>query len=76
MAQQRLLDNAKQSGIDIVQDGDIIAWAGPYGGKNKPQGPLLNKKIALIVASEFSDFQAYYLASYIGLPWGDSGGSR
>lgn len=66
MDKQTLLDIAKQTGIDIVQDGDIIAWAGPYGGRNKPQGPLLSEKIAVIVASEFSDFQAYYLASYIG----------
>lgn len=60
------LDLAKQTGIDIVQDGNVIAWAGPYGGNNKPQGPLAGKKIGVIVASEFSDFQAYYLVSYIG----------
>jgi protease I len=60
------LDLAKQTGIEIVQDGNVIAWAGPYGGNNKPQGPLAGKKIGVIVASEFSDFQAYYLVSYIG----------
>ena len=57
---------AKHTGIDIVQDGDVIAWTGAYGGNIKPKGPLAGKKIGMIVASEFSDFQAYYLASYIG----------
>ena len=60
------LDIAKQTGIDIVQKGNVIAWAGPYGGNNKPLGPLAGKKVGVIVASEFSDFQAYYLVSYIG----------
>ncbi len=60
------LDIAKQTGIDIVRDGDVTAWAGRYGGNNKPRGPLADKKVAVIVASEFSDFQAYYLVSYIG----------
>ena len=57
---------AKRTGIEIVQDGDVIAWAGSYGGNNKPMGPLTGKRIGLVVASEFSDFQAYYFASYIG----------
>jgi putative intracellular protease/amidase len=60
------LDLAKQTGIDIDQDGDILFWQGEYGGQTKPQGPLAGKKIACLVGSEFSDFQAYYMASYIG----------
>ena len=61
-----VLDIVRQTGIDIVQDGDSIFWQGEYGGQTKPQGPLAGKKVACLVGSEFSDFQAYYLASYIG----------
>ena len=61
-----VLDLAKQTGIDIVQEGDVTFWQGEYGGQTKPRGPLAGKKIGCLVGSEFSDFQAYYLASYIG----------
>jgi putative intracellular protease/amidase len=61
-----VLDLAKQTGIDIVQEGDVTFWQGEYGGQTKPRGPLVGKKIACLVGSEFSDFQAYYMASYIG----------
>ncbi len=60
------LNLARRTGIEIAREGGVIAWAGPYGGNNKPLGPLAGKKIGVIVASEFSDFQAYYLVSYIG----------
>ena len=66
-----VLDLAKQTGIDIVQEGDVTFWQGEYGGQTKPQGPLAGKKIACLVGSEFSDFQAYYMASYIGEFGGD-----
>lgn len=59
------LEVAKQTGIQIVQDGNALLWKGP-GGARKPQGPLVGKTVGVIAASEFSDFQAYYLASYIG----------
>jgi protease I len=62
----RTIEFAKRTGIDIVQGGGAVAWAGPYGGNVKPKGPLAGKKIGVVVASEFSDFQAYYLVSYIG----------
>ncbi len=57
---------AQETGIAIVKDGTAHAWTGPYGGKIKPKGPLAGKKIGLVVGSEFSDWQAYYFASYIG----------
>ncbi len=60
------LELARRTGIEIVRDGDVIAWTGPHGGNTKPKGPLAGRKVGVIVASEFSDFQAYYLVSYIG----------
>ena len=59
------LDVAKSTGINILEEGGVTAWAGPYGGKVKPQGPLAGKKIGIVVGCEFSDFQAYYFAEYI-----------
>ena len=61
-----VLDLARQTGIDIVQEGNVTFWQGDYGGQTKPRGPLAGKKVACLVGSEFSDFQAYYMASYIG----------
>ncbi|WP_319476355.1 DJ-1/PfpI family protein [Marispirochaeta aestuarii] len=57
---------AGRTGIEIAFDGEVLAWQGKYGGNNKPNGPLAGKRVAVIAASEFSDFQAYYLVSYIG----------
>jgi protease I len=65
------LESARKTGIDIVEDGNILFWQGEFGGQTKPRGPLAGKKVACIVGSEFSDFQAYYLASYIGEFGGD-----
>ena len=57
---------AKETGIDIIDEDGAIIWTGPKGGNIKPVGPLSGKRVACIIASEFSDFQAYYVASYIG----------
>lgn len=59
------IDIAKENGIEIIKDGEVIAWTGKYGGNVKPNGPLKGKKIGLIVGCEFSDWQAYYLSEYI-----------
>jgi protease I len=61
-----VLELVRQTGIDIVEEGGAIFWQGECGGQTKPQGPLAGKKVACLVGSEFSDFQAYHLASYIG----------
>ncbi|MEO0278987.1 MAG: DJ-1/PfpI family protein [candidate division WOR-3 bacterium] len=60
------LQEAAKTGITIEKVDNVIAWTGPYGGKIKPNGPLAGKKIGLVVGCDFSDWQAYYLADYIG----------
>jgi putative intracellular protease/amidase len=60
------LEMARETGIEVTEKDGVTAWHGPYGGNVKPRGPLAGKKIGCFVATEFSDFQAYYLASYIG----------
>ncbi len=57
---------ARETGIDIIEEDGAIIWTGPKGGNIKPAGPLAGKTVGCLVASEFSDFQAYYIASYIG----------
>jgi protease I len=59
------LEVAKSTGIELVEEEGLTIWRGEYGGKIKPQGPLAGKKIGLLAACEFSDWQAYYLAEYI-----------
>jgi protease I len=56
---------ARKTGVEIVESDGLVIWQGPVSGKVKPQGPLAGKRIGVIVASEFSDFQAYYLALYL-----------
>ena len=62
----KALAAAKATGIELIDDNGVLIWQGEYGGQTKPRGPLTGKKVACLVGSEFSDFQAYYLASYIG----------
>lgn len=66
------LDVARRTGVTVREEGGIVFFEGPHAGKRKPQGPLAGKRIGVLVASEFSDFQAYYLAEYLsefgGLP--------
>lgn len=60
------LQEAQKTGITIEEIDGVVAWTGPYGGKIKPNGPLAGKKIGLVVGCDFSDWQAYYFADYIG----------
>jgi protease I len=59
------LETAKKTGVTIRQEAGVTMWEGAVAGNTKPAGPLAGKTIGVIVASEFSDFQAYYLASYL-----------
>ncbi len=59
------LEVARRTGVEIVEQEGVVFFEGPHAGKRKPQGPLSGKRIGLLVASEFSDFQAYYLAEYL-----------
>ncbi|MBC7189539.1 DJ-1/PfpI family protein, partial [Candidatus Aerophobetes bacterium] len=60
------LQEAGKTGITIQRVDGVIAWTGPYGGKIKPYGPLAGKKIGIVVGCDFSDWQAYYFADFIG----------
>ncbi len=59
------LNVARKTGVEIAEEDGLAFWQGPVAGKKKPQGPMAGKRIGIIVASEFSDFQAYYLALYL-----------
>ncbi len=59
------LEVARRTGVAVREEGGRAFFEGPHAGKQKPQGPLVGRRIGLVVASEFSDFQAYYLAEYI-----------
>ena len=65
LAASPYLEVAKSTGVEIVEQDGVTIWQGKYSGKVKPQGPLAGKKIGLLVACEFSDWQAYYLAEYV-----------
>ena len=56
---------AKKTGTTITEKDGVFTWTGPFGGKVKPQGPLVDKKIGVLVGCEFSDWQAYYLAEFV-----------
>jgi protease I len=64
MDAQSYLEVARRTGVDIVMEEDVATWQGPTSGQRKAKGPLAGKTIGVLVASEFSDFQAYYIASY------------
>jgi len=64
-AASSFLDIAAATGVEIIQKDGVTIWQGPVGGKMKAKGPLAGKTIGVLVASEFSDFQAYYVAEYL-----------
>ena len=70
-AAKSYLEIVKQTGIEIGEDAGSLVWKGPKIGAIKDTGPLGGKRIGCLVASEFSDFQAYYIAAFIGELGGD-----
>ena len=60
------LEVARGTGMEVLEEDGITIWRGEYNGQAKPNGPLVGKKIGLIVGCEFSDWQAYYFANFIG----------
>lgn len=65
MTAQQIIENGRARGIDITSDDSVTVWSGDATGKPKPNGPLTGKRCGLLVAPEFSDFQAYYLVEYL-----------
>jgi protease I len=61
---QSFIQTAEKTGVTISNEEGVRIWEGPYTGKMKPEGPLSGKTIGVLVASEFSDFQAQYIYSY------------
>lgn len=64
MDAQAYLEIARRTGITIGSADGVTIWQGPTAGLRKAAGPMAGKRIGVLVASEFSDFQAYYIASY------------
>ncbi len=65
MRQTQIIESARARGIEVAIDAGVTVWRGSATGKKKPRGPLSGKRVGLVVAPEFSDFQAYYLAEYL-----------
>ena len=63
---KKYLETVRKTGIELVEAEEFLLWTGLKGGSTKEVGPLRGKKIGCLLASEFSDFQAYYVAAYIG----------
>lgn len=64
MDRELFMKIARRTGVTVAREGDVITWEGPATGQTKSEGPLAGTTIGVLVASEFSDFQAYYLAAY------------
>ena len=65
MTKHDILGISRGSGVEIAVVDGVVTWTGSATGAKKPRGPLSGRKIALLVAAEFSDFQAYHLVEYL-----------
>lgn len=66
LTQDAAMALCRATGMTLETDNGVLRWTGDAGGNVKPTGPLKGKRVGVVLASEFSDFQVYYLASYIG----------
>ncbi len=65
MTKQDVIARGKGRGITVTAESGRVEWTGEATGTKKPAGPLTGRRCALLVAPEFSDFQAYYLVEYL-----------
>lgn len=65
MTKHDVISRGRERGITVTEEGGRVEWTGEATGTRKPAGPLAGKRCALLVAPEFSDFQAYYLVEYL-----------
>ena len=65
MTRHDVLSVSRESGAEITVVDGVVTWTGAATGGKKLRGPLSGKRIALLVAAEFSDFQAYHLVEYL-----------
>jgi protease I len=65
MKKSEIIESGRARGIEIADEAGATIWRGSATGKKKPSGPLAGRRVGLIVAPEFSDFQAYYLTEYL-----------
>ncbi len=65
MTNDVLIKNLKSRGIMVDDDAGVLTLAGEETGRKKQNGPLAGRTVGLLVAPEFSDFQAYYLVEYL-----------
>ncbi|MFW6368392.1 MAG: DJ-1/PfpI family protein [Spirochaetota bacterium] len=65
MTQKTIFDDLRARDVVVDIDGERITLHGNATGNKKQKGPLAGRTFGLLVAPEFSDFQAYYLAEYL-----------
>ena len=62
-----VLAAAKETGLEISRVGNVVAWAGKDGGKNKPKGPLAGKKIVPASSGTFPTTGALWVGLLTGV---------
>ncbi len=65
MTAKTVIQDLKSRNVEVDTEGGLVTLHGNATGRRKESGPLAGRKVGLLVAPEFSDFQAYYLAEYL-----------